>query len=661
MVTGTLQSAGGLRNLVLEAGDNIDDVLDSMADTLASAFKGGGEQPGSGPILRMDLITVPGETNEQELVKKGVSGEVYKTVHYFWGTPSADSKVAIEDVNDGKVNSTARKDYCGHLAYKRIVGYHMSETKNVQNYVAVGGVAATTVTTKEMLKGDDLKRARIQQQQAAAMYGLSGDGQDIPLQEFAALDAWVNEVHRIGTKLAQYHSLYPQNVPNMGQHKLGEGAPDEKQMNATIEAFMDATRRYAEARRQIDERYLEAFVTEREQSLEDYYWESFTTNLLRDGFLSFGSYYVELAEARENARKRLTPQIEFERTDPDAWKSFQLYREKGDIKIAALSDGQALELFRYFKGYQNFNDQMQTYTGVMDVSTLVPGAAGTGNQSYQNRRDHAVAEDTSVGDEYEDDDLEEMIDTLSDAFERFVEHYIGTGKLQAVEGPPPLLRIREMGQDFMSLAGWAIGVGSGSALALGLPAVLGVGGSVIGGMFSGVLSGATAFVFTVALWLFLLGGFLAVYLPMVPFLVWVGAVIGFFLLAIESIIAAPLWAIAFMGTGRAGRAGREKCARLVPGDEPVPAPGAAGGGHDRGNAAGGRGAAVPEHLHVADVRDGGLGRHFVHQIFNVCLDHHHLLRIHDDDHARGVLPDSPHPGQHHGMAGRRCARPGRHQ
>ena len=549
MVTGTLQSAGGLRNFVLETGDNIDNVLDSMADTLASAFKGGGEQPGSGPILRMDLITVPGETNEQELVKKGVSGEVYKTVHYFWGTPHAGSKAAIEAVNDGKVNSTARKDYCGHLAYKRIVGYHMSETQNVE--ITAANRSNKDMTTKEALKGDDLERARVKQREAAGMYGfgLSGDGENIPLQEFAALDVWVKAIHKIGTKLAQYHSYYPQNVPNFGQHERGDGAPTEEQLNNTIEEFIDVTKLYAEARAGIDQLYLAKFVTAREQSLEEYYWETFTGNLRRDGFLAFGSYYVELAEARENARKRLTPTVEYERTDPDAWKSFQLYRDRGDIRIAALSDDQALELFRYFKGYQDFNNQMQTYTGVMDVGSLVPGTEGYSNQSYQGRRDRAVAEETSVLDEYEDDDLGELIDALSGAFQVFVEHYIGTGKLQSLEGPPPLLRIREMGQDFLSLSGWALGVGSGSALALGLPAVLGVGGSFIGGMFSGVLSGATAFLFTVALWLFLLGGFLAVYLPMVPFLVWVGAVIGYFLLAIESIIAAPLWAIAFMEPG----------------------------------------------------------------------------------------------------------------
>ena len=551
LVTGSLRSAGGLRNLVLDAGDNIDNTLDAMGDLLTSAFKDGGEPGASGPLLTMDLIHVPGETNEQELKDKGVSGEIYKTVHYFWGTPRADSKASIEAVNDGILHSTARKDYCGHLAYKRIVGYHMSETQDVLRSVSAGvaGMHNTVVTTRERLQGEDLQRAQIQRRQAAAMYGLSGDGQDIPAQEFSALDSWVRELHRIGTSLAQYHSFYPTHVPNFGQNKKGKGAPSKEEMNTAIESFMDATRRYAEARRQIDQRYRETFVTAREQSLEDYYWENFTNNLARDGWLSFGSYYVELSEARENARKRLTPTIEYERTEPDIWKSFQLYRDKGEVKIASLSDGQALSLFRYFKGYQAFNNQMQTYTGVMDVGSLVPGAEGYSNQSYQNRRDQAVAEETSVGDEYEDVKLEELIGALSGAFQTFVQHYIGTGKLQSVEGPPPLLRIREMGQDFLSLSGWSLGAGSGTAMSLGLPAVLGKSGNIVAQVFSGVFSGISAFLFTVALWLFLLGGFLAVYLPMVPFLVWVGAVIGYFLLAIESIIAAPLWAIAFMEPG----------------------------------------------------------------------------------------------------------------
>ena len=146
-----------------------------------------------------------------------------------------------------------------------------------------------------------------------------------------------------------------------------------------------------------------------------------------------------------------------------------------------------------------------------------------------------------------------------------------------------------------------------------------------------------------ALWLFLLGGFLAVYLPMVPFLVWVGAVIGYFLLAIESIIAAPLWAIAFMEPGAQDGPGGKNAqgwylvmnlflrpvllvvsmiAVMLLAD------------------------VVLRYLNIymlptfemATAADS-----FVHKIPDIRLDHHHLLRIHDDDHARGVFIDPPYP------------------
>ncbi len=47
--------------------------------------------------------------------------------------------------------------------------------------------------------------------------------------------------------------------------------------------------------------------------------------------------------------------------------------------------------------------------------------------------------------------------------------------------------------------------------------------------------------------LFLLGGALSTYLPMVPFIIWFGAAINWLVIVGEAIVAAPLWAFTHLG------------------------------------------------------------------------------------------------------------------
>lgn len=57
--------------------------------------------------------------------------------------------------------------------------------------------------------------------------------------------------------------------------------------------------------------------------------------------------------------------------------------------------------------------------------------------------------------------------------------------------------------------------------------------------------------------LLIMGGFLSVYIPLIPFMEWLGCVIGWVVIFIESIIAAPLWAMAHLeaeGEGMGQRA-----------------------------------------------------------------------------------------------------------
>ena len=52
------------------------------------------------------------------------------------------------------------------------------------------------------------------------------------------------------------------------------------------------------------------------------------------------------------------------------------------------------------------------------------------------------------------------------------------------------------------------------------------------------------------------GGILAFYVPMIPFIIWIGVVIGWLILVVEAVIAAPLWAVMHIHPDADGVAGR---------------------------------------------------------------------------------------------------------
>lgn len=69
----------------------------------------------------------------------------------------------------------------------------------------------------------------------------------------------------------------------------------------------------------------------------------------------------------------------------------------------------------------------------------------------------------------------------------------------------------------------------------------------IGDALQGVLDAMSPFIVMILIALFLLGGTLSTYLPMVPFIIWFAAAVNWLVVVGEAIIAAPLWAITHLG------------------------------------------------------------------------------------------------------------------
>jgi len=118
--------------------------------------------------------------------------------------------------------------------------------------------------------------------------------------------------------------------------------------------------------------------------------------------------------------------------------------------------------------------------------------------------------------------------------------------------------------EVMTLAGVTVGA-AGAAVEKGseniILNVLSLGGAAAaGGATSYLLNAAMVMIFIVAGAIFSAGAALAFYLPALPWILWMSAVIGWLILVVESLFAAPLWAVGHMipsGDGLAGQHGRQ--------------------------------------------------------------------------------------------------------
>ncbi|MEN1726590.1 DotA/TraY family protein, partial [Pseudomonas aeruginosa] len=74
-----------------------------------------------------------------------------------------------------------------------------------------------------------------------------------------------------------------------------------------------------------------------------------------------------------------------------------------------------------------------------------------------------------------------------------------------------------------------------------------------------VIQFASGLVTTLVLLLFFFGVTLSTYVPMIPFITWTTSIVNWFVLVLESVIAAPLFAVAHIhpdGDDTVGRAGQ---------------------------------------------------------------------------------------------------------
>lgn len=119
----------------------------------------------------------------------------------------------------------------------------------------------------------------------------------------------------------------------------------------------------------------------------------------------------------------------------------------------------------------------------------------------------------------------------------------------------PLIGMKNLGDRILD-AGWvALGGYAGVEAALGAKDTMigkaaevvtaGISG-LVGGMGSGVMKALGPFIVMLVITLFFFGAMLSIYIPMLPFMVWFGGIVGWFAVVCESMAASPLWGFAHL-------------------------------------------------------------------------------------------------------------------
>lgn len=225
------------------------------------------------------------------------------------------------------------------------------------------------------------------------------------------------------------------------------------------------------------------------------------TSLTQSGWWTLGAWYQTFAQANTKL------------SDAVAAKA-------GVYSAAANGDPAMMNLYL---------TALAAYKAQQATSTYTPPIGATSTGEYTRA---AVAEDP--------------IKVIGSAFsapgQRFVNFLVnlnaggeGLGQVN------PLIKMKNIGDYTIAVADTGLAVLAAAKSAEIASKWINIGG--IGQKISGVISKLSPIIMMIVVALFLIGGALSIYLPLVPTIIWFGAAINWLIVVGEAVIAAPLWAV----------------------------------------------------------------------------------------------------------------------
>lgn len=240
----------------------------------------------------------------------------------------------------------------------------------------------------------------------------------------------------------------------------------------------------------------------------------FYEDLKRDGWLTFGGWYMELARVQDVVAKALTsvPSV------------------NTNVYEKSLTDDKKEGFWaRLFKD-SAFNDETKGAIKRAHDMASFSGASPTGNggtlQSYGE---------------------------TSDASSYLVKWFVApdtVGMFSNDYSQNPVMMAQNLGRN---MVGWGT-----AGYVAGMAAII-LMDRDIGGFTLARLGPISPLLTAIAGTIIVTGAFLSVYPPMLPYVLWIGAILGWVVFLVEAIIAAPLWAVAQIapdGDGVVGKGGQ---------------------------------------------------------------------------------------------------------
>ncbi len=248
--------------------------------------------------------------------------------------------------------------------------------------------------------------------------------------------------------------------------------------------------------------------------------------MMQDGWAMAGMYYVAIVRAQDEITRAIT--------QTPATASGELWGS-GSAVIDGVTGGGAFSVAKNMLGNAYVNSAERE-----KFLNIGRGLVKKGNASTQSQVESIA--DSATSDSW-------VMKVVSWFMNDDMTLY-GNSEF-AQQNQNPIIMAKNLGENMTAGAWSALAIG-GSVLALSGIDVLGTGVGDWATVFTPVLF-ALFSMFVVP------GATLSTYVPMIPYILWVGVVIGWVILVVEAVIAAPIWAVAHMapdGDGVVGRGGQ---------------------------------------------------------------------------------------------------------
>ena len=308
--------------------------------------------------------------------------------------------------------------------------------------------------------------------------------------------------------------MYQTNVSQMGSikgkietlaSKIAEGSTDHETMKREVATNLD------EMAKTWDQTMKDQAIALYKGQMQSN-GQRYKNSVIRDGWLTFGGWYMEMARTQDGIARALSnvPSV-----SSSAYERVQ-QAEKDGIWGALFKNN-------YFsKDAQSaikLAHEFATYTTVAAGGNALNAIEPTNVSAYLVKW-------------FITPDYKSMFDDNQDF------------------GQNPVLMAQNLGRN---MVGWGTG-----GYVTGMAAILFFDREVVG-TSTVKLSVLGPMITAVAGTILVAGAFLSVYPPMLPYILWIGAILGWVIFLVEAIIAAPLWAVAQIapdGDGVVGKGGQ---------------------------------------------------------------------------------------------------------